>query len=283
MTAFSRITEEHELILIQLSPCARLLYRWLLRLRPAGTPVEIELDEFIGFTALGRARAYCLKHVKRALADLLGTELVDEVKRYSARVFKLVAWHPDRTKTSSDRTKMSQHWTKMSKKEASNPDSVVPITENLETTEQDAAVENEQEKVDPALQAEVEAIGIQMNPQLAATILQYGLERVKSAIALVRERRKNSKVKNPAGLLTAAIKQGWKSSSVNSEVDHRSGDASLPSEFNEWYGLAYKLGIVRASQFIDGVLCVYTNLDEWEPYSALSVAFSLQKLREIPC
>ena len=207
MTTFARVTEEHDLLSLTLSPCAALLYRWLLRANKAGRAIEVELEAFSQWTGQARRRPYSLKHIKRSLDELLATGIVEVAKRYSGRIFKLIAHHPEEPEMSKNVAKKSQTWPKMSKIQPSNPHSAVPITENLKTAEQTAAVEKkeEQEKVDPALAAELATLGIQLNPQLSSLILETALSRIKQAIEVLKQRSASKRIKNPEGFLTKAI------------------------------------------------------------------------------
>jgi hypothetical protein len=89
-STFARYTEEHDRLGLELTPCAGFLYRELLRSAPAGLPQEFELEDFC------EQMEYSLKWVKSALNELIEKDVVDIVKKYSGRIFKLVAWHPGR-------------------------------------------------------------------------------------------------------------------------------------------------------------------------------------------
>ena len=126
MTAFARITAEHDRILFELTPCSGQLYRWLLRATPAGKPQEVLLDEFQQQTG------YSLKWIKASLEALIENELVEVVRRYSGRIFKLICFHPEK-KTSDDVRETSQKRQQTSTKKVQNADSSVPsYRENTE-------------------------------------------------------------------------------------------------------------------------------------------------------
>ena len=144
MTAiFARITEEHDCLAFSLTPCTRLLYHFLLRMRPAGTPLEFELSDFKDWTAKNRYKAFCMKWIKQALAQLIDIGLVEVVKRYSSKCFKLITYHPENfssnsgNKTSNSGKKNSNFGNKTSKKEGSKPHHAVPsYREDRELREQ---------------------------------------------------------------------------------------------------------------------------------------------------
>lgn len=95
MTAiFARITAQHDALAFGLTPCARLLYRFLLRARPAGNALEFWIKDFNEFVASHRKRPFCKRWIKAAIAQLEQIGLVKIITRYSHRCLKLVAYHP---------------------------------------------------------------------------------------------------------------------------------------------------------------------------------------------
>ncbi|PZD70406.1 hypothetical protein C1752_13132 [Acaryochloris thomasi RCC1774] len=138
MTAFAMITDEHDLILMQLPPAARSLYQWLLRRRPAGQSQEFDLAEFQTFSSQSRKRPYCTRQIRNALDALIERGLVENIRKFSAQYWKLIAHHPDQPsekKTSQIKKKTSQNRKEISKKQASNPHSTVAFyIESKETT-----------------------------------------------------------------------------------------------------------------------------------------------------
>ena len=130
MTAFARITEDHDLILMQLPPAARSLYQWLLRRCPAGKTQEFDLNAFQDFSSHSRKRPYCKRQIRNALNCLINQGLVESILQFNARFWKLIARHPDTAdeqKTSQNEKKTSQNRNKISQKQASNPYGYIPL------------------------------------------------------------------------------------------------------------------------------------------------------------
>jgi hypothetical protein len=95
--AFARITDAHDLFTQGLPPCARSLYRWLLRRAPAGKTAEIHLEEFQNYKqGAFSGRGYTLFWIKKSLQQLIDLGAVEVAFKYSSKVFKLITWHPDR-------------------------------------------------------------------------------------------------------------------------------------------------------------------------------------------
>lgn len=143
MTAFARVTAIHDAIALTLTPCAGQLYRWLLRKVPAGKPQELYLKDFAQWSSGRRKQPYSIRHIQRALEELIATGLIAIVTRYTARIFKLICNHPetpDDAPSSNDknvqiRDENVQVVTKMSKIDPSKPyGSVSSYRESRETT-----------------------------------------------------------------------------------------------------------------------------------------------------
>jgi hypothetical protein len=148
MTAiFARITAQHDALAFSITPCARLLYRFLLRARPAGNAIEFWVKDFNEFVANYRRRPFCKRWIKKAIAQLEQIGLVKIITRYSHRCLKLVALHPGQIDELTDSdlpppgmrelvqtvNKNSTLCNKNSTKTTSNPYSAVPTyRDNLE-------------------------------------------------------------------------------------------------------------------------------------------------------
>jgi hypothetical protein len=241
MTAFAKITAKHDLILADLPPAAGLLYRWLLRAMPAGKVQEIELDTFRDFSQ------YSLKWIKITLTQLVDQGLVEVVKRYNSKTFKLIAFHPEEKnipnenpppeeKNSQDenfspeeekfpdgnkiyREKKSQDWNKTSSF-GNKTSSFGNKTSKKGPSNPDSSVHNNRENIErtntpthhPVLKNEKEEILRQVaeaiaHPQIAGLIVQNSIETVMQALEVVKQTQNK---KNPAGLLVRAIQQKWK-------------------------------------------------------------------------
>ena len=145
MTAFARITDDHDALAFSVSPCAGFLYRFLLRLRPAGQAIEFEIEDFNHFVGNSRRRPFCKKWVKAAITQLESIGLVQVLKQFNAHCLKLVALHPQsliENKISHDQKKSSPFSKKTSQKQPSNAYSLVPLhRENIENNKQPVVVE----------------------------------------------------------------------------------------------------------------------------------------------
>lgn len=144
MTAFARVTDEHDLWTVYVSPCAGFLYRFLLRLRPAGQAIEFEFEDFNQHITRTHRRPFSQKWIQTAIAQLEEIGLIQVLKKFNSHCLKLVAVHPSffkEEKAAELAQKPCPYSKETSQKEASNPHSAVPIhRENVENNKQPVVV-----------------------------------------------------------------------------------------------------------------------------------------------
>jgi hypothetical protein len=87
------------LFLLELTPCALVLYHWLVILLPDGAVGEVWLEDFCTFTQTDGRKGYSMKWVKNALQELVSCDLVSIEKRYNSQIFKLRVWKPGQRPT----------------------------------------------------------------------------------------------------------------------------------------------------------------------------------------
>lgn len=281
---FARVTHAHDALALQLTPCAGQLYRWLLRRRPAGRPQEFELNEFSEWTGASRKRSYSIRHIQRSLLELTESGLVEVVRKYSGKIFKLVAKHPELDKNVQNLDQNVQITMEMSKIGTSNPCGSVPsYREKLETTDKPsthpAAVnnrnQNNQEFKDQGKTLDLESLKCS-DPNAGLTnSVQDGetdnfsasreqreiLIQVEAAIAPIPLNPQITAVVLEAALTTvqdaiALLKERKQSGEVKNPagllVDAIRGQwkpaqqsASATAEFNHWYHKAHAAGLIE--------------------------------------
>ncbi len=117
-----------------------------------------------------------------------------------------------------------------------------------------------------AFTAELQKLGICMNPTIQRLVSGTPEGVVEVAMQALREAQAQNEVKNPAGFLSKAISEAWKPNEtlqVNDEL----------MLFNEWWPKARKQGLVIASEQIDGILYVCTAEQEWRPFSEIRKSY----------
>jgi hypothetical protein len=97
MSKNGRITVDADCILdLTTSQCAYYLYHWLLRERQIEEEVEFEIEDYNQFIATVRPRGrYCERSVKKALSELEQLGIIEIVKKFNARAFKLIVFEAD--------------------------------------------------------------------------------------------------------------------------------------------------------------------------------------------
>jgi hypothetical protein len=305
--SFARISPDISELTLNLTPCARRLYEWLLQQKRSGVAQEVFLEEFAATTANRRRGGYSLAHIKRSLKELLETELVQEVVRYSAKIFKLIA-HDSRTFLSHFSTEMSKELTKMSKKEPSKPYPAVglnrenqrnnpdPIQRPVEVNRKAGLVMAGEGKDQPELKTanpmglieEVEATLEQpLSTNLQQMVLSFTICRVRDALDSYREaQRQPSRIRDPLAWFAAALQRAYKPNRMvnDSQAGESRGLAAAldepPRGFGEWFALAQRAEVAECSGFVDGVFGVYTR-QGWEPWTEVQQVWPLAKLRSV--
>jgi hypothetical protein len=288
---FARVTHAHDALALQLTPCAGQLYRWLLRRRPAGRPQEFELNEFSEWTGENRRRSYSIRHIQRSLFELVNSGLVEVVRKYSGKIFKLVANHPQSDKNVQNLDQNVQVGMEMSKMRASNHcSSVTSYREMLETTDkpsthpaavnkknQTSQEEKDQEKtldIDPLKISDLNAKptnlvkDAEIDNFSASGEQREILNEVEAAIAPIPLNPQIAAVVLEATLTTvqdaiALVKERKQSGEVKNPagllVDAIRGQwkpaqrsTSATAEFNDWYHKAYAAGLIEYFTSSDG-------------------------------
>jgi hypothetical protein len=278
---FARVTEHHDLLALKLTPCAGFLYRILLRAAPAGKPQEFELKKFCAWAD------YSLRWAKAALRELCDLELVEVLRTFSGQGYKLVAYHPDRQKTSPINPETSTSGHETSKKLDSNPYPIYSFyRESKETTDKPTHHSVSQEgqespKIDrPALASQTQSIepqevpeqetkqaqeivdpigpeisekiktaGFKLNSTLAAIVRSTQAQIVLEAIEAAQQYLTKTKLeKQPLKREPEAVLvSAIKNQWQPNKADNLSEVIPLPDNFETWYELARRANIARAS------------------------------------
>jgi hypothetical protein len=232
--SFAKVTEDHDLETRHLTPCAERFYHWLLRAVPAGNAQEVWLEEFSAFAD------YSLRHVRRAIEVLLNADLVEVVRQYSGKAFKLIAFHPGQKPTAPEETiapseireggaeqisldekiptltEKVQNGIEMSQKHPSTLHSSVSNDQSFIKTTDIPGINAPQEKLTREV-VQLNELAAQiiatepMNPRLRERIQAAEPRTVANAIELVQYRKQfgSSKIENMPGLLIEAIRSKW--------------------------------------------------------------------------
>ena len=118
-----------------------------------------------------------------------------------------------------------------------------------------------------------------MNRTLKDLLKLYPVEKVESAIALVKARKREHHIPNPSGYFVAALKGDWGSQNVVSTQSDRSLDQA--AVFRHWYDLARELGYCSGQEVRDGEqwVCLSGSWENWE--AAVKRGYSLEYLKGV--
>ena len=268
-TAFARIKSEQSIKLSRES-CTCAIYNWLLQRMPAGKPQEVEGVDFEAYSGFSRWA------IKAAIEKLERLGLIQIIKKYTARIWKVVVFDPDSPQLSQERQRSSASGdapqrVEMLETEGSNPDSLVPTykedrdnrpgsvfsdfvsqdKESIQTLPQaqplkDIPLVKNQDSGDDHLSAAAakieSAIGKPLTPALKKLALEASLQVIEDAIAALQEAKtRREGVRDEVAYLIGAIR---------GEYTPRQPKAILGANlkaFGVWFDWAKLKGIVTAS------------------------------------
>ena len=118
---------------------------------------------------------------------------------------------------------------------------------------------------------QLDSLGIQLNSTLNKVIKSTSESTILDAIEALKEALTNGDIDKPAGWLKQAIEQGWKPNSksqIKSELEI----------FTQWYPKAKQKKLVRASQTTKEGIMIYTNDENWMPFSEMLTQYPLETL-----
>ena len=131
----------------------------------------------------------------------------------------------------------------------------------------------------------LDSVGISINKTIEDLLKMYSAERVENAVAIYRQRKRQSHIPNPAGYFVAALKSDWASSTIVNSEDEESvrSDRELDSAavFRHWYDLARELGYCSGQEVRQGEqwICLSGSWERWS--SAAKRGYSLDYLKKI--
>ena len=145
-------------------------------------------------------------------------------------------------------------------------------------------VEKNKIKVDYIVNKELIALldgaGVSVNKTIRDLLKLYPAEKVESAIAILKERKRDQHIPNLSGYFVAALKGDWESQNltVGEESDREVDKGAV---FRHWYDLSRQLGYCSGQEIRDGeqFVCLSGSWEKWE--SAVERGYSLNYLKKI--
>ena len=122
-----------------------------------------------------------------------------------------------------------------------------------------------------------------MNKTVTNLLKLYPPQKVESAIALLKARKRDSHIPNPSGYFVSALKGDWGAKNLVSEEsgDRVSEEVDKAAVFRHWYDLARELGYCSGQQIREGEqwICLSGSWEKWD--SAVKRGYSLDYLKKI--
>lgn len=267
---FVRSDLEHQTIAVQLFPCARLLWDWLLTCHKPGTLIEVDLVDFATWTATARSQPYSLKQIQRGFLHLLDKALIEVDQKFTGTIYRLRAWvTPDKNVSSSPCMSSVSHGCPEQEPQTQAPHGVITDKTAIDNTLPVGS--KDQESLDEVTKANEEpSTNEELIPRLIRRVVEptkfvvdlaksmfhkHGMAYVVSAIRAVEEQISRGGVKNCLHLLIAALREGYVPSKAASREDALVAERNV--EFTQWYNSNQDILGLVASQQKDGDILVY--------------------------
>ena len=126
----------------------------------------------------------------------------------------------------------------------------------------------------------LDSAGVPINRTIKDLLKLYPAEKVESAIALVRARKRESHIPNPSGYFVSALKGDWGSKNLVA-IASASEEVDQVAVFRHWYDLARELGYCSGQEVREGEQWVCLS-GSWEPWrAAVKRGYSLDYLKKI--
>ena len=154
------------------------------------------------------------------------------------------------------------------------------VGKNTNVAHIDFIVNTKWEKLIPLL----DGAGIPINKTVTSLLKLYPKEKIESAIALVKVRKREHHIPNVSGYFVSALKGDWGSKTLvdrEETGDRQSAEIDKATVFRYWYELARELGYCSGQQVRDGEQWI--NLSgSWEKWDdAVKRGYSLDYLKKI--
>ena len=128
----------------------------------------------------------------------------------------------------------------------------------------------------------LDSTGIPINKTVTNLLKLYPSEKVESAIALLKARKRDGHIPNPSGYFVSALKGDWAGQNlVSNQGDRHSPEVDKAAVFRHWYDLARELGYCSGQQIREGEqwVCLSGSWERWS--SAAKRGYSLDYLKKI--
>ncbi|BAT53769.1 hypothetical protein NOS3756_27320 [Nostoc sp. NIES-3756] len=192
-------TEEHESYCYQhhIPPAAKILWQWLMRQGEISEEIEPDLAAFNAWVKKVRGKEYSHNYLKKIFDILVESRVIQVVKQYSWKIFKLLVRPLDWLKPPKKRREKKLHNHNSSyKTEGSNDSSAV-----------DPPSQQQHSNID-SNSATLDEIGIHFDSK-TREVLERPQSEIKLAIMMFDIRGGFDKIRNPEGFIRDCLRERW--------------------------------------------------------------------------
>lgn len=190
-------SEEHEAYCYKhrISPAAKILWQWLMRQGEISEEVEPDLASFNAWVKTVRGKGYCHKYLKMIFDELVEHRVIQVVKKYSWKIFKLLV--------------RPLEWLNPPKKKCRKKSQNSDFTSTLDPTKDSSVVpgslQQQQSNIDNNL-ASLADEGIIFNPD-EKEVLDRPQNEIKLAIMMFNIQGGLEKIRNPEGWIRTCLRK----------------------------------------------------------------------------
>lgn len=192
-------SEEHEAFCYKnrISPAAKILWQWLIRQGEISNEIEPDLAAFNTWVERNRGKGYCQKYLKKIFDELVEHRVIQVIKKYSWKIFKLLVRPLEWLKPPRKRARKNiQNLESSSTLDPSNNKSVVPGT----SQQQQSYIDTNSELLNE--------VGIHFDSDVSE-VLEAPTNEIKLAIIMFNLRGGLEKIENPEGFIRRCLRGRW--------------------------------------------------------------------------
>lgn len=190
-------SQEHEEYCYKhrISPAAKILWQWLMRQGEISEEVEPDLSAFNAWVETVRGKGYCHKYLKKIFDELVEHRVIQVVKKYSWKIFKLLVRPLEWLKPPRKRVRKNfQNVGSSSTLDPSNACSFVPVT-----------LQQQHSNIDKNLTTLADN-GILFNSD-EKEVLDRPENEIKLALIMFNLQGNFEKIRNPEGWIRACLRK----------------------------------------------------------------------------
>ena len=152
------------------------------------------------------------------------------------------------------------------------------IDEDKKTVEVDENINNK--KWESHLK-ELDSLGVPANPTVVKMVKSHQRKEVESAIALVRNRKRDKHIPNPAGYFVQALKEKWQDLNVAIKDVSNLDESDSKAVFRYWFDLAKELGHCSGQDIREGEqwVCISGSWEKW--LDAVNRGYTVEYLKKV--